>query len=125
MNTLNKPLAGTLLAGVLALGMAAPVVVAEKPGSTAGAQVSLGNSKSKPQADRWGLFCVGEWTPTFFAIRAAAADDPVDRDKHSEIFMMISTIQNLGVRSEHAYAASAEVQSTRGGEASGVAGTGR
>ncbi|MFF0988830.1 hypothetical protein [Kocuria nitroreducens] len=32
--------------------------------------VSLGKSKSKPQADRWGLF-VGEWTPTFFAIGVA------------------------------------------------------
>ena len=31
---------------------------------------SLGKSKSKPQADRWGLF-VGEWTPTFFAIGVA------------------------------------------------------
>ncbi|KUG61340.1 MULTISPECIES: hypothetical protein [Kocuria] len=31
---------------------------------------SLGKSKSKPQADRWGLF-VGEWTPTFFAIGIA------------------------------------------------------
>jgi hypothetical protein len=32
--------------------------------------IDLGKSKSKPQADRWGLF-VGEWAPTFFAIGIA------------------------------------------------------
>lgn len=32
--------------------------------------VSMGKSKSKAQADRWGLF-VGEWSPTFFAIGVA------------------------------------------------------
>lgn len=104
MNTWSKPLIGALLAGVLAVGVAAPVVVAEGPEPDPGTQMALAKSESKPQADRWGLF-VGEWAPASFAIGVAAVSGADDRNDDGQVNAMISTIQNLGVRSEHAYAA--------------------
>ncbi|MFW6186921.1 MAG: hypothetical protein ACOC84_02825 [Actinomycetota bacterium] len=41
---------------------------------------SLGRSKSKPNADRFGLF-IGEWAPTFFALGTALKLEEMDGGK--------------------------------------------
>lgn len=115
MTKTTQALTKALMATALALSLGTPTTAAADPDPGLDPGLELHTSKSKPQADRWGLFllptptaqisaAVGEWAPTFFALGTAALTRNVLDDEGGRS-QMISTIHNLGIRNEHAYAA--------------------